>query len=37
MINETFDRIMLGWWVHAPTREAAEDFRSGFHRLLHSY
>jgi O-antigen/teichoic acid export membrane protein len=24
MINETFDRIMLGWWVHAPTREAAE-------------
>lgn len=24
MINETFDRIMLGWWVHAPTREAAD-------------
>lgn len=24
MINETFDRIMLGWWVHAPTEKAAE-------------
>lgn len=24
MINETFDRIMLGWWVHAPTPEAAD-------------
>ncbi|GAB4094124.1 lipopolysaccharide biosynthesis protein [Flaviaesturariibacter terrae] len=24
MINETFDRIMLGWWVTAPTQEAAK-------------
>jgi len=24
MINETFDRIMLGWWVHAPSEKAAE-------------
>lgn len=30
MINETFDRIMLGWWVHAPTREAA-DFQVGIY------
>lgn len=22
MINETFDRIMLAWWSHAPTEEA---------------
>jgi O-antigen/teichoic acid export membrane protein len=25
MINETFDRIMLGWWSSAPTREAAQS------------
>jgi O-antigen/teichoic acid export membrane protein len=30
MINETFDRIMLGWWVHAPTKEAA-DFQVGIY------
>lgn len=30
MINETFDRIMLGWWVHAPSREAA-DFQVGIY------
>jgi O-antigen/teichoic acid export membrane protein len=24
MINETFDRIMLGWWSSAPTRELAK-------------
>jgi O-antigen/teichoic acid export membrane protein len=24
MINETFDRIMLGWWVHAPSVKAAD-------------
>lgn len=24
MINETFDRIMLGWWATAPTQEAAK-------------
>ena len=24
MINETFDRIMLGWWSSAPTQEAAK-------------
>jgi O-antigen/teichoic acid export membrane protein len=24
MINETFDRIMLGWWVHAPSAKAAD-------------
>ena len=24
VINETFDRVMLGWWVHAPTPKAAD-------------
>ena len=24
MINETFDRIMLKWWSHAPTEDAAK-------------
>jgi len=24
MVNETFDRVMLGWWVRAPSRDAAE-------------
>ncbi|RYY94331.1 MAG: polysaccharide biosynthesis protein, partial [Chitinophagaceae bacterium] len=24
MINETFDRLMLGWWVSAPTQELAK-------------
>lgn len=33
MINETFDRIMLGWWSTAPSPEAEVAIYSGCYKL----